>query len=362
MWTLRRALALVLFVLGFGTFDARAVEYSIIPVSAGTAVGINNYGDIAGNNSGRAFVWTYKTRSSQVIRTLGGSGNQASAINDCGEVVGLSSLAGDKDAHAFVWYQGYVSDLDPHGVGIVANAINNAGVIVGSVGIGTGMRPATVRPGKPVVIDSHGFEGAFTAISLSGAVAGYRIPPADPNGGPGGGVPHTFLLEGGVITNISGLPDSAPFWFWDRPSGINDHGDVVGTTYDRYGSAGFVVYHDDGYQTPVGTFAPKPGFDRTFTGGINDSGVIVGVSTPDYVTEHAFVTRAGRLEDLNTLIDPKDPLARYVTLNIPTKVNDSGWILATGTDSRSGAQGAYLLTVKDPPIQLQRVTGGCSHH
>jgi probable HAF family extracellular repeat protein len=125
-------LPIVLLLLAMGTFDARAVEYSIVPVSPGNGVVINNYGDITGNNDSHAFMWTYKTRTLQVVRTLGGSSNHAIAINDCGEVVGASLFPGDKITHAFVWYQGYRTDLDPHGAGSVASAINNAGVIVGS--------------------------------------------------------------------------------------------------------------------------------------------------------------------------------------------------------------------------------------
>jgi probable HAF family extracellular repeat protein len=77
---------------------------------------------------------------------------------------------------------------------------------------------------------------------------------------------------------------------------------------------------------------------------------------------HAFAWRGGRIDDLNSLIDPKDPLARYVTLVSANGVNDSGWIVANGIDSRSGEPAVYLLTVKDPPIELQRLTGACSHH
>jgi hypothetical protein len=51
--------------------------------------------------------------------------------------------------------------------------------------------------------------------------------------------------------------------------------------------------------------------------------------------------------DLNTLVDPTDALAPYVTLQEATAINDSGWIVANGVDSRGG-NFAYLLTPETP--------------
>jgi probable HAF family extracellular repeat protein len=354
MRTLTRDLALIFLLLTLGIFEARAVQYSIVPVSPGYGVGINNYGDIAGNNGSHAFMWTYKTRLLQTVRTLGGTVNWAGGINDCGEVVGSSELKGDKVAHAFVWYQGYVSDLDPHGLGSWASAINNAGVIVGSAVVGMESRPATFRPGKPVIIDPHGIRGVFRAISFSGVIVGSRTIKF-PNGLE---YSRTFMWEKGVVTQLSGLSDDVPES--EDPYGINDLGDVVGTFWSHW-SDGFVIYYH-GSQTGVGSLSTE--LNNTSALAINNSGIIVGGSELHADNnQHAFLYRAGTMmEDLNNLIDPKDPLARYVTLVRAYGVNDSGWILASGTDSRSGAEGVYLLTVKDPPIQLQRLQGGCSHH
>jgi hypothetical protein len=46
--------------------------------------------------------------------------------------------------------------------------------------------------------------------------------------------------------------------------------------------------------------------------------------------------------DLNTL-DVGSPLAVYVTLTEAVDINDNGWIVANGIDSRTGNTHAYLL-------------------
>ena len=47
----------------------------------------------------------------QDLGTLGGSRSWASAINDSGEVVGSSYLAGDQNNHAFLYKDGKMIDL-----------------------------------------------------------------------------------------------------------------------------------------------------------------------------------------------------------------------------------------------------------
>jgi hypothetical protein len=61
---------------------------------------------------------------------------------------------------------------------------------------------------------------------------------------------------------------------------------------------------------------------------------------------HAFLWRndGSKMQDLNALVDPTDPLKPYVSLTSGGFINDSGNILAYGTDSRTGrADLPYLL-------------------
>ncbi len=66
---------------------------------------------------------------------------------------------------------------------------------------------------------------------------------------------------------------------------------------------------------------------------------------PATQSSHAFLWRndGTKIQDLNKLIDPTDPLKPYVTLTSGDFINDSGDIVAEGTDSRTGLYGLYLL-------------------
>ena len=73
------------------------------------------------------------------LGTLGGTSAIAHAINDLGLIVGQSTIAGDTDAHAFIFQGGKMTDLNtlitpPQGVTVRlgnANGIDDNGVIVG---------------------------------------------------------------------------------------------------------------------------------------------------------------------------------------------------------------------------------------
>jgi len=58
------------------------------------------------------------------------------------------------------------------------------------------------------------------------------------------------------------------------------------------------------------------------------------------------------MKDLNSLIEPGGPLAQYVTLTEAAAINDNGWIVADGIDSRTGDTNAYLLQAVSPAAQL----------
>lgn len=99
--------------------------------------GINNSGQIVGNiqNQGvqNAFIW--KNGSYTVLPGLGGNHDDATAINEGGQVVGSSAIA-DGTIHAVLWDHGAVQDLqlDESRGGpatAFATAINDRGVIVG---------------------------------------------------------------------------------------------------------------------------------------------------------------------------------------------------------------------------------------
>lgn len=101
------------------------------------AVKVNNAGDVLCSANYRAYLW--RGGKMYDIGTLGGAASTGTAVNDEGEVVGVSTTA-TQMTHVFAWANGNLVDLDrrPPGVKHVpvinaAEGINNYGRIVGIV-------------------------------------------------------------------------------------------------------------------------------------------------------------------------------------------------------------------------------------
>jgi probable HAF family extracellular repeat protein len=113
------------------------------------------------------------------LGNLGGTGNgggiSANAINNNGQVVGVSDLPGDKTFHAFLWTKGTaIKDLGTVAtdVGSDAIAINDAGDVVG-VSVDNEFFPrAFLRPSGGTMIDLNSLAPdsplyLFTACSIN---------------------------------------------------------------------------------------------------------------------------------------------------------------------------------------------------
>jgi probable HAF family extracellular repeat protein len=75
--------------------------------------------------------------------------------------------------------------------------------------------------------------------------------------------------------------------------------------------------------------------------GINASGHVTGEAVTANGALHAFLYAKRAMRDLNSMIDPA--IAAQVTLFSGKGINDDGWIVANGVDSRTGMTHAYLL-------------------
>ncbi len=120
--------------------------------------------------------------------------------------------------------------------------------------------------------------------------------------------------------------------------GINASGQVTGEAVTARGVFhAFLVTPGSG-MTDLGTLG-----GGSSTGyAINASGEVTGVAVTANGMLHGFLYSKHAMRDLNSLIDP----ALAVTLNLDsgTAINDDGWIIANGVDSRSGKAHAYLLS------------------
>ncbi|HET8925999.1 MAG TPA: hypothetical protein VFN26_23645 [Candidatus Acidoferrum sp.] len=95
----------------------------------GEVIGVSN---LAGDQVVHPFIWS-KAEGMKDLGSLGGTYGHPNWINDAGEVVGFSDLAGDQTGHAFLWRNGVMTDLGTIGTDPASEAgsINSQGQIVG---------------------------------------------------------------------------------------------------------------------------------------------------------------------------------------------------------------------------------------
>ena len=141
------------------------------------------------------------------------------------------------------------------------------------------------------------------------------------------------MYRNGSMTDIGSLGGG-----YGEANGINSGGQITGISLTA-GHALHAFLYSNGAMKDLGTLggASSAGL------GINSGGQVVGYSLTANNAQHAFVYSNSTMKDLNSLIEPGAPLAQYVTLTEATAINDNGWIVADGIDSRTGDTNAYLL-------------------
>ena len=333
-------------VTDLGTLDGQGDSY---------AHGINSSGQVAGSTvtSGqesniRAFL--YSRGLMKQLGTLGGIRSEASALNDAGQVVGHSTIAGSSSAqemNAFLYQDGVMTSLGtlPQDTGSFGFNINNSGQVVGAsyknVVNNSTFPPVTVRFEHAFLYSGGvmqdlsallgGAHSRASGINDSGVVVGRFVFREDLPG-----CPHPFLYSGGTMTDLgalSGFPCS-------EAVAVNNFGEVIGVsrTQDTRSSRFFLyrggVMHDLGNLGDRGSHASD----------INNAGQIVGAIAPGGGTSFAFLYSDGTLLDLNSLI----PAGSGWTLGSASNINDAGQIVGSGV--HNGARRAYLLTPTVPTL------------
>jgi probable HAF family extracellular repeat protein len=224
---------------------------------------INNLGDIAGYGataSGEYRAFVYRQGRVTTLDTLGGIFNWAYALNDLGEVAGMSFPAPPVwDLHAFLYRTGSMWDI---GAGFVGNStafgLNNAGQVVGFVP-SADVSAAFLRETNGTFRLLAMNDACAYAINDLGHVAGrYK----DTNG-----VSQAFLYRNGILLGLGLLEGGVDA----VARALNNLDEVVGDATAGDGTR-HVFFWRDGRMEDLG-----PGYAY----GINDLGQVVGLRNED---------------------------------------------------------------------------------
>jgi len=169
------------------------------------------------------FLWDNGTMTD--LGTLGGTHGEAQCINNRGQVIGWSNLAGELIRHAFLWHNGHMQDLGTLG-GPLSEAwwINDSGDIAGSADLPTpGLHDAVVwKNGRMQDLGTLPGDPCSRAYGLNsrGQVVG------------GASSCHAFLhafvwQDGGPMMNLNALIQPGTGYQLTNAIDINDRGEII---------------------------------------------------------------------------------------------------------------------------------------
>ena len=299
------------------------------------------------------------------LGTLGEEFATATALNNTGQVVGfsfdgvpdpISPFFNPTESRAFLWHSGVMQDLGTlGGVDAGAFAINEAGQVAGISATNTTPNDTTGIPtvhpflwdrGRMIDLGSlggtlSGVDGPTILLNNRGQVAGTSTLAGDTTY-------HPFLWGHGVMRDLGTLGGDTGFVTW-----ITDAGDVMGTA-DLPGPSGSQNHHAflwrNGVMTDLGTLG-----STSHAEGINSQGQIVGRSTPiGSPIQHAFLwEHGGPMVDLNTLIPANSSLVLEEGGNINDRGEIAGRGVPPGCDDVDACGHAFILIPCDNAVTCE---------
>jgi probable HAF family extracellular repeat protein len=240
------------------------------------------------------FIWQQTTGMVQ-LPLLGGNNGFATGVNNAGVAVGWAETAVHDPSCiapqvlqflAVEWGPGsgekHVLPPWPGDSTSAATAINESGQVVGisgdcgdAVGAFSARHALLWLNGRPVRLPTLGGQGWNTpmAINNSGAAAGFSDTPGDVVGGVlTANFQAALWPAGGAIVNLHTLPGDA----LAEATGINDRGQVIGTSFAASGASRAFLWQD-GSIYDLNTLVPADSaLYMVGTGDINDHGDITG--------------------------------------------------------------------------------------
>jgi probable HAF family extracellular repeat protein len=306
---------------------ATAQTYSVVDVAAvsGFSPGINltaiNADGLMSGYTTSAFVSDGVTITNLPLL---GPRSEGYGINASGQVTGASDVSSGPGPHAFLFSGGSMMDLgtSPGGNSSTGRAINDSGQITGDSTVDGGLFDHAFLYSNGTMTDlgtlPGGTQSQGNAINDSGVVVGQADTAKSDT--------HAFVTQGNSLTDLGTLAGGTTgVGYTSKAFAINNAGQIVGTS-SVLPSGMHAFLYSGGKMTDLGTLG-----GNSSANGVNSSGQVVGSSDNCC----AFLYANGVMTNLNSLIDPSDPMFGKVSLGAGVGINDSGWIITFGAEDLS---------------------------
>lgn len=323
---------------------AAATSYEIVdlgPLASARVQGasINNSGHVAHNAlapDGTERSYIYRDGQSEEIGSLGGGFTLARHISELDLVVGYSRVsAWNATEHAFLYRDGQITDLGAlEGYSSWAWGANDNGLIVGeayrlfSAWVAVVFDPDTGTPRDlneiaPVWAPTRAWDlQRANAVNNAGQIVGVGVVGTPGFFGISNGALRGFMYDGTAITELGTLGG-----YTSSAADINAAGEIVGYAALPDGAL-HAFLHDGQQMRDLGTLSDGKEQGNSFALAINNVGQVVGTVTIPFAPSKAFIYESeSGMRELGSVVRQ---MAGWDYLAEAWDINDLGEIVGMG--------------------------------